>query len=244
MYCLVAHVTCSAAFAAIDARARRRARDHLDAAVTYAGLSGDSDTQFHVWNHLALVAGQRNDFAEVAAAADAARAQRIARTDPLYASLAHMRRASAYAQSRDRSAALRALGSAERSFGRHDRVERPPWIRFYDGAEFDGLSSIVWLHLGRPDRAEYHLHRAIGRLRPDLVRNQAYYTAHLALAQARQGELELAGATGERSADLLTKARGSRRTTDALADVRGILASSGSREPGVRAWVERAEAWS
>ncbi|MFJ9590852.1 hypothetical protein [Streptomyces acidicola] len=41
----------TAAFAAIDAKARTRARKHLDRAVTFAGLSGDSETQYHVWNH-------------------------------------------------------------------------------------------------------------------------------------------------------------------------------------------------
>ncbi|MGG7569253.1 XRE family transcriptional regulator [Streptomyces sirii] len=243
LYCLASDVTCSAAFAAIDAQARSRARNHLDSAVTFAGLSGGSETQYHVWNHIAMVAGQRNDFAEVSAAADAAKSLAIAKKDPLYASLAHMRSAHAHAGSRDRNAALGALGAAERSFGRHMAIERPPWITFYDEAEFDGLTSIVWLRLGAPDRAEYHLHRALGAIRPHLIRNRTYYTAHLSLAQAKQGDLELACSTGETAAELLAKVRGSKRTTDTLADVRKLVVSSGSREPSVLDWAERAQAW-
>ncbi|WP_254709334.1 XRE family transcriptional regulator [Streptomyces lunaelactis] len=243
LYALASDVTCSAAFAAIDAQARTRARSHLDSAVTFAGLAGDSETQYHVWNHLAMVAGQRGDYAEVSAAADAAKSLSIAKKDPLYVSLAHMRSAHAHAGSRDRIAALRALTVAERTFGRHAAVDRPPWIQFYDEAELDGLTSIVWLRLGEPDRAEYHLHRALGAIHPDRIRNRTYYTAHLSLAQARQGDLALACSTGDRAAELLAKVRGSKRTTDTLANVRKLVVSSGSREPSVLDWAERAQAW-
>ncbi|MFD4526755.1 XRE family transcriptional regulator [Streptomyces sp. NPDC058470] len=243
LYSLASDVTCSAAFAAIDAQARTRARTHLDKAVTLAGLSGDSETQYHVWNHLAMVAVQRKDFAEVSAAADAAKIQGIAKKDPLYASLAHMRNAHGYAGGRQRADALRAIASAEQSFARQSELERPPWIGFYDQAEFDGLTSIVWLRLGEPDRAEFHLHRALATIRPDLVRNRTYYSAHLSLAQAQQGDLELACITGDQTAEMLSTVRGSKRTTDTLEKVRKIVVTAGSREPELRGWAERAQGW-
>ncbi|MEX2984276.1 XRE family transcriptional regulator [Streptomyces sp. C36] len=243
LYALASDVTCSAAFAAIDAQARTRARSHLDSAVTFAGLSGDSETQYHVWNHLAMVAGQRADYAEGAAAAEAAKGLAITKKDPLYASLAHMRSAHAHAGRRDRSAALRALAASERAFGRHAAMERPPWIQFYDEAELDGLTSIMWLRLGVPDRAEYHLHRALRAIHPDRIRNRTYYTAHLSLAQARQGDLMQACSTADRTGVLLSRVRGSKRTTDTLANVRKLVVSSGSREPSILDWAERAQAW-
>ncbi|MFJ6480234.1 XRE family transcriptional regulator [Streptomyces sp. NPDC091682] len=243
LYCLASDVTCSAAFAAIDAQTRSRARGHLDTAVTFAGLSGDSETQYHVWNHLSMVAGQRKDHAEVSAAADAAKSLSIAKKDPLYASLAHMRNAHAHAGRNDRSAAVKGLGAAERSFGRHTPIQRPPWIEFFDGAELDGLTSIVWLRLNEPDRAEYHLHRALAAIHPDRVRNRTYYIAHLSLAQARQGDFESACATGDRAAEILGRVRGSKRTTDTLANVRKLMVSSGTREPSVLDWAERSQAW-
>lgn len=87
----------------------------------------------------------------------------------------------------------------------------------------------MWLRLGEPDRAEYHLHRTLGALHSDRVRNRAYYVAHLSLAQARQGDLALACSTGDQAAELLAKVRGSKRTTDTLANVRKLVVSSGSR---------------
>jgi hypothetical protein len=129
-----------------------------------------------------------------------------------------------------------------RSVGTLTRSD-PPWIEFYDEAELDGLTSIVWLRLGEPDRAEYHLHRTLGALHSDRVRNRAYYVAHLSLAQARQGDLALACSTGDQAAELLAKVRGSKRTTDTLANVRKLVVSSGSRELGALNCTERAQAW-
>ncbi|MEV5136217.1 XRE family transcriptional regulator [Streptomyces syringium] len=243
LYSLTSDVTCSAAFAAIDAQARARARGHLDAAVTFAGLSGDSETQYHVWNHLSMVAGQRNDYAEVSAAADAAKSLSISKKDSLYAALAHMRNAHAQAGRRDRSAALKALSAAERSFGRRINAQRPPWIEFFDEGELDGLTSITWLRLGEPDRAEYHLHRALGAIHPDRVRNRTYYIAHLSLSQARQGDFEQACNTADQATELLGRVRGSKRTTDTLVNVRKLVVSSGTKEPSVLDWAERAQAW-
>lgn len=53
--------------------------------------------------------------------------------------------------------------------------------------------------LGRHDEAEAHLHKTLGKLRPEYRRNRLYYTATLALVQLRQGEVELACSTAERA---------------------------------------------
>lgn len=243
LYCLASDATSSAAFAAIDAKARSRARGHLDRAVTLAGLSGNSETQFHVWNFLAMTAGQREDYAEGSAAADAMRALGVARRDPVYASLAHMRNAMALAKSQRRSDALKALAAAEKSFARRADRERPEWIGFYDQSEVDGLSANVWFSLGDFDRAEYFFYQTLSGIRPELARNRALYSAHLALAQAHQGELELACATGQAAYDMLTPESGSKRTTDTLGKVRKVLVASGSRAPEITSWTERSRQW-
>lgn len=243
LYSLASDVISTAAFAAIDAKARTRAREHLDRAVTFAGLSGDSETQYHVWNHLAMTAGQRGDLVEVAAAADAMKALWIARRDPVYASLAHIRNARALARSHQRSDALSALAAAEKSFARGADKERPTWIGFYDQSEVDGLSASVWFSVGDFGRAEYFFHRALSGIRPELVRNRALYSAHLALAQASQGELELACATGQKAHDMLKPESGSKRTTDTLAQVRKLVVSTGSMAPDITSWIERSRQW-
>ncbi|MDQ8706853.1 XRE family transcriptional regulator [Streptomyces sp. LHD-70] len=243
LYSLAADVTSSAAFAAIDAKARSRSRSHLDRAVTLAGLSGNSGTQFHVWNTMAMIAGQRKDFAEGAAAADAMKALGVARRDSVYGSLAHMRKAMALAKSRQRSDALKALAAAERSFERRAATERPAWIGFYDESEVDGLSASVWSALGDFSRAEYFYHRTLAGLRPELVRNRALYSAHLALSQAHQGDLELACSSGEKAYSMLTPGSGSKRTTDTLGRVRQLLVASGSHAREITEWTERSRQW-
>ncbi|MEU4492652.1 XRE family transcriptional regulator [Streptomyces sp. NPDC023998] len=243
LHCLASDVTSSAAFAAIDAKAHRRARSYLDKAVTFAGLSGDSETQYHVWNHLAMTACQREDFSEGAAAADVMKTASIARRDPLYLSLAHMRNARSLAKMNQRSDTLRALSAAEQSFGRSGTEARPAWITFYDQSEVDGLAASVWFALGDFDRAEFFFHRTLAGIRPDMIRNRALYTSHLALSQAHQGELELACTTGTNAYEMLPKGSGSKRTTDMLGKIRKALVSSGSRIPEVSDWIERSRQW-
>ncbi|MEU7183621.1 MULTISPECIES: XRE family transcriptional regulator [Streptomyces] len=244
LHCLAADASSSAAFAAIDAKSPRRARTHLERAVTFAGLSGDSETQYHVWNCLAMTACQREDFTEGAAAAGVMKGASIARRDPLYLSLAHMRNARALARMNQRSDTLRALSTSEKVYARAEGKQRPAWLAFYDQSEVDGLAADIWFQLGDYGRAEAFFHRTLAGIRPDLVRNRALYVSHLALAQAHQGELEMACATGVNAYELLPKGSGSKRTTDALKKVRGVLAASGTRAPEVTHWIERSQLWS
>ncbi|MFJ9429401.1 XRE family transcriptional regulator [Streptomyces sp. NPDC101490] len=243
LYCLAADASSSAAFAAIDAKVQSRARTHLDRAVTFAGLSGDSETKYHVWNHLAMTATQREDFSEGEAAAEVMKVLVIARRDPLYASLGHMRNARCLAKREYRTEAVRALRAAEQMFERAEHIERPEWLDFYDQSEVDGLAASVWFTLGDWARAESFFHRALSAIRPEMVRNRALYNAHLALSQAHQGELELACHTGSQAHEL-GEGSGSKRTSDMLVKVRRVLVTSGSRAPEVTTWVERSLQWS
>lgn len=233
----------SAAFAAIDAKSHQRARVHLEKAVTFAGLSGDSETQYHVWNHLAMTACQRGDFSEGAAAADVMRSLAIARRDPIYTSLGHMRNARALAKMNQPSDTLRSLKAAEKSFHRARETERPTWIAFYDQSEVCGLAASIWFALGQYERAEYFFHQTLSEIRPEMIRNRALYMTHLALAQACQGELELACFTGQTAYEMLPPAYGSKRATDMLSKVRLSLISSGSKSPEVTEWIERSHQW-
>ncbi|MFF4674115.1 hypothetical protein ACFY1C_30495 [Streptomyces sp. NPDC001279] len=167
----------------------------------------------------------------------------IARRDPLYASLGHLRNANGLARLRRRSEALRALNDAERAFARTTDQQRPEWIGFYDNSEVDALSSFIWSALGDHRRAEYCLHRTLAAIPDGLVRNRALYTAHLSLAQARQAELELACATGRRAHAMLPSPSGSRRTVNTLAATRRMLVASGSRAPEVIDWSEESAQW-
>ncbi|GHH27691.1 helix-turn-helix domain-containing protein [Streptomyces rubradiris] len=243
LYRLASDVTCLAAFAAIDASAPHRARTHLDKALTLAGLARDSEAMFRVWDHLMLTSSQRENHAEAAAGAEVMKRSSVARRDPSYASLAHMRHANAMARLHRPVAAVRALNLAERAFER-PRDERPSaWIGFYGRAEFDALSSYVWTALGEHERAESCLHRTLAAIPGGMVRNQALYTAHLSLSQARQGEAELACATGRRAFDMLLLASGSQRTTNTLARTRQVIEATGTKAPEVVDWIEESRRW-
>ncbi|WP_237307159.1 XRE family transcriptional regulator [Streptomyces alboflavus] len=240
---LASDVTSSAAFAAIDAKSHRRARTHLEKAVTFAGLSGDSETQYHVWNHLAMTACQREDFSEGVAAAEVMKSLTISRRDPLYVSLGHMRNARSLAKMNQPSSTIRALVAAEKSFSRAEAGERPEWIAFYDQSEVYGLGASIWFTLGQYDRAEALFHQTLGSIQPTMIRNRALYTTHLALSQACQGELELACSTSLKAYEMFPSGSGSKRTTDMLGKVRRVLQSSGSKSPEVTEWVERSHQW-
>jgi tetratricopeptide (TPR) repeat protein len=238
---VAAEALASAAFAAIDASSPQRARRHLDKAMTLAGLSRAGETAFRIWDHLMLTSSQRENHGEAAAGADVMKRSAAARRNPLYASLAHMRNANALARLRLRADALRAHGLAEKNFERRADEPRSDWIRFYGRAEFDALSSYMWTAMGDHDRAEFCLHRTLAAIPGELVRDRALYTAHLALAQARQGELELACATGAKAFALLPS--GSQRTSNTLARTREVLVASGSKAPEVAEWIEESGRW-
>lgn len=243
LYRLAAEVISSAAFASIDDGAPQRARAHLDKALTFAGLSRDSEAMYHVWNYMFLTSSQRENHPEAVAGAEVMKRSSVARRDPLYASLGHMRNANGLARLPRQSEALRALKDAERAFARATDQQRPEWIRFYDSSEVDALSSFVWTALGDHGRAEYCLHRTLATIPDGMIRNRALYTAHLALAQARQEELELACATSRQAYMMMPPSSGSQRTAKTLAATRRVLIASGSEAREVTEWIEESAEW-
>ncbi|MFF8566598.1 helix-turn-helix domain-containing protein [Streptomyces albidoflavus] len=241
MYRLAAGVTCLAASAAIDASAPRRARVHLGNALALAGLAHDSETAFRVWDHLMLTSSQRENHAEAAAGAEVMKRSPLARRDAAYASLGHMRHANALSRLHERKESLRALALAEKVYDKAGTPSAPTWIAFYHRAEFDALSSYVWTALGDHERAESCLHRTLASLPDGAMRDRGLYTAHLSLAQARQGEAELACATARRAYAMVPP--GSRRTVNTLIRTRQVLKALGTREPEVMCWIEESRRW-
>ncbi len=243
MYRLASDVTCLAAFGAIDASAPQRARTHLDKALTLAGLARDGESMYRVWDHLMLTSSQRENHAEAAAGAEVMKRSSVARRDPLYASLGHMRHANALARLHQPAESLRALNLAEKAFGRAGGGQPSAWVAFYSRSEFDVLSSYVWTALGEHERAESCLHRTLAAIPDGMVRNKALYTAHLSLCQARQGEAELACATGRRAYGMLLPASGSQRTANTLARTRQVIEAMGTKTPEVMSWIEESRRW-
>ncbi|AXG80291.1 hypothetical protein DVK44_24470 [Streptomyces paludis] len=155
-------------------------------------------------------------------------------------SLAAVRLAVNQAISGQQRSALANFDLAVDSFARTDAAEPlPAWLGFYDRSELFGLGALAMSHLGRHDQSEAYLHRTLATLRPGYTRNRLYYTAHLALAQLRQRDMEHACDT----AASVLKAAGNASLTGRT----GLLMDTFSRElsavaPGARGaaqWAER-----
>ncbi|WP_329127298.1 Tat pathway signal protein [Streptomyces sp. NBC_01465] len=193
LYYLGAAFTGTALWAAVDAHEPERAQRHLERAMRLAGMSGNSEMQLRLWGHAALLSYQLQHHPDALAAAQAGRASAACRRDPLLRSLAAARLAGIQAGTGERTAAMRNLDHAIDAFDRAEpSIPRPTWVGFYDRAELDGLSALIMARLGQHDQSEAYLHRTLARLRPEYLRNRTYYGAHLALAQLRQGDVELA----------------------------------------------------
>ncbi|MFJ3856151.1 XRE family transcriptional regulator [Streptomyces sp. NPDC090085] len=229
LYVVATDALVAAAWASIDGRRLDSAGRFLDRATTTAGLSGDPATQVGVWSSVSVFASHCNRPADALAAAQAMHVP--ARRDPLYASLAHIRNAIGHSLTGDTTPALRAIDNAARAMERSKPDDRPEWVSFYGPAELDGLSGVTLLRLGLPARAEAHAHRALARLNPAWYRNRALYTADLAMAQIRQGDVELGATTAAKAEELAAQAPGSHRVRAQLTDVRNELqaAAPGSR---------------
>ncbi len=196
LYALAATFTATAMWAAVDSRQLDRAQRHMEKAITLAGLSGDGQVQHQIWRYASTLANQRERWADAVAASEAAMVASAHRRDPLYASLSHAQLAVSLPGTGDHTRALRALDRAAEAYEKADPgMWRPVSMDFYTRGELDGLTGVALLRLGKPDQAEYHLHRCIAALRPDQNRNRAYYAVHVAFAQLAQREAEAACGT-------------------------------------------------
>jgi len=198
LFSVAADYTARAAWAALDARQLTRVRPLLNQALYLAGMAGDSMVEMEVWNLHAMNARQSQDFTDAVDSAHAAQATRIARRDPMFASLAHARTAVGHALMGDRQAALRSLGYAETALAKVDPSQpRPSWIAFYGPAEFSAITAIVRDRIGDAAESEAASHQALAAIPEQFRRNRALATARLALAQLHQQDLELACSTAE-----------------------------------------------
>ncbi|WP_164253538.1 Tat pathway signal protein [Streptomyces sp. S4.7] len=196
LYALAATFTATAMWAATDSRRLDRAQQHMEKAITLAGLSHDGQVQHQIWRYASTLAGQRGHWADAAAAAEAAMATSAHRIDPLYASLSHARLALALPGLNEHTRARRAITDANEAFARADPdAARPVSMDFYTRGELDGLIGVTHLRLGDSAQAEFHFHRCLAALRPDQHRNRAYYLLHVAFAQLGQKDLDQACST-------------------------------------------------
>ncbi|MFE4054999.1 hypothetical protein ACFXP3_01610 [Streptomyces sp. NPDC059096] len=196
LFALAATFTATAMWAATDSRRLAKAQQHMEKAITLAGLSGDGQAQHQIWRYASTLAGQQGRWADAVAASEAAITTSAHRRDPRYASLSHARLALSLPGLGEHKRAQRAIDRADSAFSRADpNAHRPASMDFYTRGELDGLIGITHLRLGNPIEAEFYLHRCLSALRADQLRNRAYYTVHVAFAQLAQADIEQACST-------------------------------------------------
>lgn len=236
---VAADYTAAAAWSCVDARQLDRAQDHLNEALRLAGMAQDATAQMRVWNSTAMLATQRREYGEAAAAAQAAQATSITRRDPMFGSLAHARAAVAHAFRGDWQAALRSLGYAEEALAKATHQPRPGWVAFYGPAELQALAAIVHDQIGAPAEAEAASFRALAALPTQYRRNRAMATTHLALAQLHQGEVDQGCATTADAFDLMSGTPLPGRLRVALGDFHRDLLTIAPTATATREWEER-----
>ncbi|PAU48555.1 hypothetical protein CK936_12700 [Streptomyces albireticuli] len=243
LYAVAADCVGLAAWCCIDARASGRAQQHLERAMTLAGLGQDSTAQFRIWQCMSMLSNQRGDHAQALAAAQASRYTGAARRDSLLASLAHARIALAHARLGDHPAARRSAGHAEAALAKAaPDTPRPEWTAFYTKGELDGLTGVVLARAGAHQEAEAHLYQCVSALRPDQHRNRALYGAYIALEQLAQGDAQASVDTALKVAAMPTSSTG--RASHLLDEFDTTLATVARGSEAARTWADRRPATS
>jgi tetratricopeptide (TPR) repeat protein len=131
----------------------------------------------------------------------------------------------AAARSGDADAAARTLDAVDDAFeDRQAGDGEPEWTYWLDRLEIDTMAARVAVELGRPEQAAGLLVPVLESYDGSHARESALYSAFLAEAYARAGELD-------RARDALERARGfatlvhSQRADDRVRQVEGLIAS-------------------
>ncbi|MFD8461664.1 hypothetical protein [Streptomyces antimycoticus] len=196
LFSVAAIYTSTAAWSAVDDKRTDRARGLLDRALYLAGMAKDSVAELQAWNLYSSLSHHRGAYTEAVDSGYAAQATAIARRDPFYASLAHVRTALAHSTLGDRQAALRSLGCAWEALDKASLNDpRPSWTAFYGPGELLALTAIVRDKIGEPVEAEAASYKALASIPEQFRRNRALATARLALTQLHQRDIDQACAT-------------------------------------------------
>ncbi|GAA2473768.1 hypothetical protein GCM10010406_07130 [Streptomyces thermolineatus] len=147
----------------------------------------------------AVLAGRPSD---ALAAADAAREAASGRTCARVRSMVATRRARSHALLGDERACRRALEEARRLLERAGARggNDPAWIYYFDESELAGQAGSALLDLGLPAEAATLLEGARAVRAAEFPRDRAVYAARAAVAHARCGNRERAGALAEEAA--------------------------------------------
>jgi transcriptional regulator with XRE-family HTH domain len=220
---VMGYLSVSAGWFASDAgREDRTGRLYKDA-LYLAHLANDKALRLLVLGTMSMQATRLDRPVEGAHLAQAALSDARG-TDPRLAALLTMRLARAASQLRDHRVLRESRHKAWRLLERaKTNRELPSWFRFFDAVEVTGLEGICAAHVGQHQEAAAAFRQVVHH-QETYSRNKAVYSARLAEALARSGQVEESVAVLHRALPLLTQVTSS-RVLERLADADSALGS-------------------
>ncbi|WP_345434028.1 hypothetical protein [Actinoallomurus vinaceus] len=176
-------------FACFDAGLHTAAQRYWVAAVHASHAAGQRALGANILKSMSL---QCHDFGRVREALALARNanEGAGKTTPRVRSMLALREARAHAALDDAVTCERLIARADTEIGRGSRDDDPPWVAYFDEAEFHAQAGICYLDLGDHRTADRHFTRALDQLAPSKVRDRATYLIKRSEAQAGLGAVD------------------------------------------------------
>ncbi|MGH4024051.1 MAG: helix-turn-helix domain-containing protein [Pseudonocardiaceae bacterium] len=201
LHTIVGELTKHAGWLAFDAGLQAEARYWWLEASHTARLVDDDHLLVGV---LRLLSQQAGDLDRASEAIDSAQAaQRAAKSwgTPRLRSNLLVREAIGHARAGDKKATLQVFHQAEALFGAGPHDDDPPWLYFWNEADFACCEMRAALSMGELPVAERRIRTALGAVRPEHARNRTSYLTHQAAVLVEQRSIEEAISTAAQAVE-------------------------------------------
>jgi len=232
LFSAVGELAGCAGWLAYDAGAYREARYYFGEALLSARLANDRVLAARTYRQMSVQADEAGRHREALYLARAACRAAEGWAPPQVRSLLIGTEARALTSTGDFSGALKLLAEATTTLERHNGEKLDPWFDFHDQYELAGIQGVCMLNAGNAGQSEQFAQaeayfRVAATHGPAYQRNNALYTARIALAQLGQANVVDAAASGEQALDMLAEDIGSDRIAKTLGQVDRQLAAYG-----------------
>jgi tetratricopeptide (TPR) repeat protein len=221
LHALAAELGRMAGWSSFDAGLHSAAQRYWIAGLHAAHAAGDKAVGANIMKSMSLQSYDFGRRAESLALASSAH-QRAAGATPRTVAMLALRQARAHAALGQAAACGTLMAKAETLLGRADGESDPPWVSYFDEAEFHAQVGTCYLDLSQPSSAERHLASALALLPAAKVRDRATYLIRRAAAKIQLGQADSACQLAIDTVPLIEQAP-SQRNVERLKRVRGQI---------------------
>jgi tetratricopeptide (TPR) repeat protein len=221
LHALAAELGRMAGWSSFDAGLHSAAQRYWIAGLHAAHAAGDKAVGANILKSMSLQSYDFGRRAESLALASSAH-QRAAGATPRTVAMLALREARAHAALGQAAACGALMAKAETLLGRTDGESDPPWVTYFDEAEFHAQVGTCYLDLSQPSSAERHLASALALLPAAKVRDRATYLIRRAAAKIQLGQADSACQLAIDTVPLIEQAP-SQRNVERLKRVRGLI---------------------